>query len=99
MLGEKIKSRRKILGMSQKQLAEISGIGQSSISRYETGDGGITLDYILKLAKVLECSPLYLVSDEFGLTAEKDELSNSVTPKELAVLRKNLKECLNIIGD
>ena len=99
MLGEKIKARRKILGMSQKQLAKISGIGQSSISRYETGDGGITLDYILKLAKVLECSPLYLVSDEFGLTAEKDELSNSVTPKELAVLRKNLKECLNIIGD
>ena len=52
MLGEKIKSRRKILGMSQKRLAEISGIGQSSISRYETGDGGITLDYILNLAKV-----------------------------------------------
>lgn len=99
MLGEKIKSRRKILGMSQKRLAEISGIGQSSISRYETGDGGITLDYILKLAKVLECSPLYLVSDEFGITPDKEEQPSSVTPKELAVLRKNLKECLNIIGE
>lgn len=99
MLADKIRARRKVLDISQQQLARISGIAQSSISRYENGDGGITLEYIVKLANVLECSPLYLVSDEFGISAEKEEQSSSVTPKELAVLRKNLKECLNIIGE
>lgn len=96
MLGERIKGRRKILGMSQKQLSEVSGIGQSSISRYETGDGGITLDYILKLAETLECTPLYLVAEEFGLSSEKE---NAISPKEIEVLRKHLKECLDIIGE
>lgn len=99
MLADKIRARRKVLDISQQQLARISGIAQSSISRYENGDGGITLEYIVKLANVLECSPLYLVSDEFGISAEKEEQSSSVTPKELAVLRKNLKECLDIIGE
>ena len=99
MLADKIRARRKVLDISQQQLARISGIAQSSISRYENGEGGITLEYIVKLANVLECSPLYLVSDEFGISAEKEEQSSSVTPKELAVLRKNLKECLNIIGE
>ncbi len=99
MLADKIRARRKVLDISQQQLARISGIAQSSISRYENGDGGITLEYIVKLANVLECSPLYLVSDEFGITADTEEQPSSVTPKELAVLRKNLKECLNIIGE
>ena len=96
MLGERIKNRRKILGLSQKQLSEISGIGQSSISRYETGDGGITLDYILKLAETLECTPLYLVAEEFGLASEKD---SAISPEEIETLRKNLKNCLDIIGE
>lgn len=99
MLADKIRARRKVLDISQQQLARISGIAQSSISRYENGEGGITLEYIVKLANVLECSPLYLVSDEFGITADMEEQPSSVTPKELAVLRKNLKECLNIIGE
>lgn len=99
MLADKIRARRKVLDISQQQLARISGIAQSSISRYENGDGGITLEYIVKLANVLECSPLYLVSDEFGISADKEEQPSTVTPKELAVLRKNLKECLDIIGD
>ena len=99
MLADKIRARRKVLDISQQQLARISGIAQSSISRYENGEGGITLEYIVKLANVLECSPLYLVSDEFGITTDMEEQPSSVTPKELAVLRKNLKECLNIIGE
>ena len=37
--------------------------------------------------------------EEFGITEDKEEQASSVTPKELVVLRKNLKECLDIIGE
>ncbi|MDY2983834.1 MAG: helix-turn-helix transcriptional regulator [Synergistes jonesii] len=87
------------IGDVAKKLSEISGIGQSSISRYETGDGGITLDYILKLAETLECSPLYLVAEEFGFTSGKDEKAGAISPKEIEVLRKHLKDYLDIIGE
>ncbi|MEA5034220.1 hypothetical protein SDC9_104366 [bioreactor metagenome] len=98
MLSDRIRTRRKILGISQKQLAEISGIGQSSISRYEKDDGGITLTYLLKLAEVLECSPLYLVEEEFGIPTNTEHRS-AISPKEIAALRTHAKEILAIIGE
>lgn len=36
-LGEKIKFRRHVLGLSQKELAKKSGVGQSYISELENG--------------------------------------------------------------
>ncbi len=36
-IGERIKSRRKQLGMTQKQLAELVNLSEGSISRYEHG--------------------------------------------------------------
>lgn len=98
MLSDKIRTRRKILGMSQKQLADVSGIGQSSISRYEKDDGGITLNYLLKLAEVLECTPLYLVEEEFGV-ASAHEGRTAISAKEIAALRAHAKEILAIIGE
>ena len=41
MLAQRIRARRKALDISQKRLAELSGIAQSSISRYEKGDDDI----------------------------------------------------------
>lgn len=97
MLADKIRTRRKVLGISQQKLAEISGIAQSSISRYETGDVDISLNYILKFAEVLQCSPAYLVSEELGLDAEQAQAP--ITKKELAALRTHAKEILAIIGE
>ena len=98
MLSDRISKRRRVLGLTQKQLAEESGIGQSSISRYEANEGGVTLEYIMKLARVLECSPLYLVGEEFGITPGSAP-SSAITPKEIDALRKHAKEILAIIGD
>ncbi|MDY2983835.1 MAG: helix-turn-helix transcriptional regulator [Synergistes jonesii] len=97
MLADKIRTRRKVLGISQQQLAKISGIAQSSISRYETGEADISLNYILKFAEVLECSPAYLISEELGLDAE--QAKTPITKKELTALRTYAKEILAIVGE
>jgi transcriptional regulator with XRE-family HTH domain len=53
ILGEKIKNRRKILNVRQKDLAEISGVALRTIVSVERGEGNPSLETILKLAKVL----------------------------------------------
>ena len=97
MLGERIRTRRKELGWSQQQLAKISGIAQSSISRYEKGDVDITLAYILKFAEVLDCPPSYLVAEELRLNTPKN--ATEITDNELAAVRKHAQEILAIIGE
>lgn len=97
MLADKIRTRRKVLGISQQKLAKISGIAQSSISRYETGDVDISLNYILKFAEVLECSPAYLISEELGLDTE--QIPAPITKRELTALRTYAKEILAIVGE
>ena len=78
-------------------LAEISGIAQSSISRYETGDVDISLNYILKFAEVLQCTPAYLVSEELHLGTEQSK--TPISTKEITALRAHAKEILAIIGE
>ena len=96
MLGERIRTKRKELGLSQQQLAKISGIAQSSISRYEKGDVDITLAYILKFAEVLKCPPSYLVAEELMLNTPKK--ATEITDNELEAVRKHAQEILAIIG-
>lgn len=98
MLSEKIKARRNTLGMSQKRLAELCGIAQSSISRYEAGDDEITLAVLLKIAKALECPPLYLVEEEF-LAGSKATDQQTLTVQKTIELRRHLKQCLELIGE
>lgn len=98
MLAEKIRMRRKNLGISQKKLAELCGIAQSSISRYEKGDDDITLGYLIKIAGALKCSPLYLVEEEFVTVSGKEQRS-TISIKEIAALRTHAKEILAIVGE
>ena len=52
ILGERLKSQRLLLNLTQATLAEKSGIGVSTVARIESGQGG-TLDNIIRLALAL----------------------------------------------
>lgn len=60
-LAKRLKFARKRCGLNQEQLAELSGIGQSVISKIERGDIQKTTG-IVALSKALDCSPMLLVS-------------------------------------
>lgn len=51
-----LKIERVKRGWSQERLAEASGVGQNSISRYETGATTPGLDQAFKIASALGCS-------------------------------------------
>jgi SOS-response transcriptional repressor LexA len=60
-LGQRIKARRKDLGLSQGKLGELAGLDQTVISKLERGDVQET-SRIAELASVLRCDALWLAT-------------------------------------
>jgi len=60
-LGQRIKARRKELGLSQGRLGELAGLDQTVISKLERGDVQETAR-IAQLADALQCDALWLSS-------------------------------------
>lgn len=52
-LGEKIKERRKTLGITQKHLAELAGVNPNTIIRIENGKINPTIEVVNSIADVL----------------------------------------------
>ena len=48
-----IKRRKEILGINQETLAELSEVGISTLKRFESGKGNITLRNLVRIAEVL----------------------------------------------
>lgn len=71
-IGERIKARRKQLGMSADTLAELIGKSPATVYRYENGDiSGVDSRVLLPIADALHTSPAYLmgwdeISDNLG---------------------------------
>ena len=77
-MGERVRSRRLLFGMTQQELAERVGTGQASISYLERGKHRSLK--IVEVAFDLDCSPTWLVMG-FGANAPAIGASRSaVTP-------------------
>jgi transcriptional regulator with XRE-family HTH domain len=60
-VGESVRIIRELQGMSQNDLAKISGIPQSTISAIENDRINLGVERAKTLARVLECHPAVLV--------------------------------------
>lgn len=109
-INERIKARRKELGLTLKQVAEKLNVSESLISRYESNDvKNMGIDKIAPLAKILKTTPSYLMGwTENEMQKEQEpeipEVDTSVlTPEELAEFNKvtqtNQLLFFNDIGD
>lgn len=56
-LGENIRGRRTALGISQEALAALAGLHRTYVSSVERGERNVSIDNIVKIAMVLECTP------------------------------------------
>lgn len=59
-----IRTRRRILGLTMKQLANIVGVTEAAISHYETGRREPDNDMLLRIANALGVTVDYLISNE-----------------------------------
>lgn len=66
-VGQRIKVRRSLLGLSQEKLAEAVGITFQQIQKYERGTNRVSAGRLFDLSKVLEV-PVSFFFDQFGNT-------------------------------
>lgn len=72
-MGKRIKERRKELGYTQEELAQKLGLQKSAVAKYENGRVvNIKRSVLVNMARILDCSPSYLM----GLTQNLDSETN-----------------------
>lgn len=90
-VGKRLRRRRRLLGLTQQQLAESIGIRFQQIQKYECGANRISAARLFQLAKALE-TPINYFYD--GLTDDKTEVA-AVNNEGIEVFSR--KETLDLI--
>lgn len=86
-LGERVRSRRKDLGFTQKSLAKALKLSDVSISQWERDDSEPTGKNLHALAKALRCSPTWLLfGDEDKIPEEPSTLPVTLDAKQQELL-------------
>ncbi len=70
-VGQKIRHRRWLMGLTQQQLADAVGIKFQQIQKYETGMNRVSASRLWDIAQTLEVSPGYFF-EGFAEDAEAD---------------------------
>ena len=78
-MAQRIKALRQEKGLTLEQVAEVVGVGKSTVRKWETGMiANMKRDKIADLAKALGTTPAYLMGWEESTTEEK-----GISPTEL----------------
>ena len=79
--GERMKQRRKEIGLSAEKVAERLGVSPATIYRYEKGDiEKVPVDIFAELAKILQTTPAYLMGWEEKLEPKKPTIPPGFEP-------------------
>lgn len=89
VVGKEIRKRRKKLGLSGVGLADLIGVSQQQISRYERGECNITLDNLLNLAKALETDLVSFFNDDV-FSIESCSESKSITENKPKTMKHKM---------
>ena len=73
--GEKLKTLRKELKLTQQQLAERVGVAKSVVSYYESGERYPSYDVLVKLARIFHVTTDYLLDIERNRVLDVSDLS------------------------
>lgn len=89
-LSEAIKHRRKELGLTLEEVAEMCGVTRSAVCKWENGNvSSIKADMCVKLAAALKCEPIEFFQDDIEkLGSYKKEKEPQITQKQDAILER-----------
>ncbi len=88
---EKVSSIMKERGITQKQLSKLSGITESSISRYLHSNQRPRIDIVVNIAKALHVETEYLLDDDEKTDSAYNSIATAIARKgnELNAEEKN----------
>lgn len=91
-IGERIQILREEKNLKQKDLAEMAGITEATLSRYENGKREPRGEIVSRLANALNVSTDYLL----GRTPiQETNIDNKLTEKDKKDIQKDLKEIMD----
>lgn len=98
---EKVQELMKRRGLNQKELSQLSGIAQSSLSRYLHSDQRPRLDIVVNIAKALNVETTYLLDDEDKEESAYNSISTAIARygNRLSADEKNKLIALILRGD
>jgi transcriptional regulator with XRE-family HTH domain len=62
-IGEAVRARRTLMGLSQEALADYSEIDRSHMGKIERGERNVTILNLIRIAKAMDCAPSELLSE------------------------------------
>ena len=88
-IGEKIKARRKELGMTTEDLGRAIGVQRSAITKYEKDKVDLKSERLQQIAKALDISPAALLPDD---DIDQDRLEALHQNPQLGILFDRAKD-------
>jgi transcriptional regulator with XRE-family HTH domain len=87
-VADNVAAWRKLRGLTQAQLADRSGVGRETLTRLEGGDGGVSLENVLRILRglgVLDSVPAALdpYASDVGRRRSEERLPQRVRPRRL----------------
>ena len=89
-LGEKLKTQRQLLKLSQREVANVIGVSPAVVSNYENGDRSPSIETLMSLASLYKCSTDYLL----GISS-----SNNLNYADISMLSNEQKLLLQSFLD
>ena len=94
-IGKRIQNRRKLLGYTQEQMAEMMNVSIQMISNLERGNKSIRIDNLINLCQILHTSTDYILTGK-ELSCRQDALTEQLShlsPKDQKMIEMLITYC------
>jgi Predicted transcriptional regulators len=97
-VNDRIKARRKELGLTLKQVADALNVSEATVSRYESNDiQNMGINKLEPLAQVLKCSPVYLLSGYTDIKEKEESIISKYNLDEYELSEYNKIMSMNML--
>jgi transcriptional regulator with XRE-family HTH domain len=88
-VGDSVSRWRRLRGLTQAQVAKRAGVSQGVVKRLEAGDGGTSLENVLRILRALGVAQIVTdaldpLSSDIGRLRAEQELPERVRPRRLS---------------
>ena len=86
-VGNRVRIRRMLIGMSQERLGELLGLTFQQVQKYERGANRVSASTLVRIARTLETTVASLVGEHEGGSRDTDLFQHLTTPGSFELLQ------------